>query len=133
MTKHSDLLFIIRMVITLFILIKIFTNIQTILSISIVIFVFLFLFFIKKTRFFYHIKNIDKLINLYISKIVIKLLWTIIYYMSIPFLKFWLVALNKKNNRRIILSSFDFKSEYKCIIDPWENFLNLSSYRDPGY
>jgi hypothetical protein len=118
MTKHSDLLFIIRMVITLFILIKIFTNIQTILSISIVIFVFLFLFFIKKTRFFYHIKNIDKLINLYISKIVIKLLWTIIYYMSIPFLKFWLVALNKKNNRRIILSSFDFKSEYKCIIDP---------------
>lgn len=117
MTRYTDLLFIIRVVITLIIFIKILTNISTIMSLYIVIIVFLFLFFIKKTRFFNHLKKIDTLINSSISKIIVKLLWTIIYFMSIPFLKAWLVTLNKKNTQPIILSSFDFNSEYRCTIE----------------
>lgn len=132
MTKVTDLLFIIRIVITLIIFIKILTNISAIMSLYIVIIVLLFLFFIKKTRFFNHLKKIDTLINTRISRMIIKLLWIIIYIMSIPFLKVWLVTLNKKNTQPIILNSFDFKSEYKCSIDTWKNFLNLSLYRDPG-
>lgn len=117
MTKVTDLLFIIRIVITLIIFIKILTNISAIMSLYIVIIVLLFLFFIKKTRFFNHLKKIDTLINTRISRMIIKLLWIIIYIMSIPFLKVWLVTLNKKNTQPIILNSFDFKSEYKCSID----------------
>lgn len=117
MTRYTDLLFIIRIVISLIIFIKIFTNISSIMSLYIVIILLLFLFFIKKTRFFNHLKKIESLINTSISRIIIKLLWTIIYFMSIPFLKVWLVTLNKKNTQPIVLNSFNFKSEYKCTID----------------
>lgn len=117
MTKHTNLLFIFRIIITLFIFMRIFTNIQIILGILIGIFIFIFFYSIKKTRFFNHIKKIDSLINLYLSRIVLKLIWIIVYFMSIPFLKFWSVTLNKKNNQKVALNNFDFKSEYRCTID----------------
>lgn len=80
-------------------------------------FALLLLFLVRKTQVFILIRRVDTLVNTFLSKTILHFLWMVVYATSIPFLKFWLMSLNKKSSSKIDLKNFDFESEYKCVVE----------------
>lgn len=118
MIDQNNTLFVIRFTLTIFILTLITTGFSVVINIIFCVLFYLFLRLTQKSQIFIYFKKIDILINAYLSRIILKILWIIIYLLSIPLLKIWSNSRKKNQEQQLVLSHFDFKSEYSCIVQP---------------
>ena len=116
MTKYTHLFFAIRMTISIFLISKLILDLRLELILLLLCSINIFLFTVKKTKYVLQLVNLELKINLAISNIFLKIIWAILYFLSMPLLKLWSRLFRRKNLNLISLSNFDFNSEYWCRI-----------------